>query len=156
MGDFNEHLLFGFLSAAVVAYFAKDWMNFTPLQTMTSAIFLAAGSVLPDIDHKKAYVHRAAKSFLSISLGLAAFVLLPFQVQVRFIVASAVIATVYLGISRVKMRHRGFTHSISFASIVASIGVIIGVMFFSTALPGIALGLGLLSHLALDGEFKLE
>ncbi|MFB6193158.1 MAG: metal-dependent hydrolase [Candidatus Nanohaloarchaea archaeon] len=155
MGDFKEHILFGFLAAALVSYFLKDKMLLTPVETFVSSIAIVVGSVLPDIDHKNAYVHRAAKAFFSIGLAILGIVFLPLPLHLRFAAASALFLMAYIGFSSIKMQHRGFTHSISFTALVSSAVVLGSFYSFSSTTPGIAMALGILSHLALDQEFKL-
>lgn len=156
MGDFTEHILFGFLAAAVTAYILKQNVTLGVGEAITSSLAVLVGSVLPDIDHKKAYVHRAVKSFSSIGLGLATIFFLPLPVRYSFFAGVTVFLLVYLAFSVVKMRHRGFTHSFSFLAIITSISFIGGIYAFSSPAPGIAAGIGLLSHMILDGEFKIS
>jgi membrane-bound metal-dependent hydrolase YbcI (DUF457 family) len=155
MGDFTEHVLFGFLTAAMASYFLKQNIALGVPEATASSIAVVIGSVLPDVDHKKAYVHRAVKAFSSIGAGVFAVVFLPFEIHYNFVVAAAAFLTVYIGFSTIKMTHRGFTHSVSFAAIISSIAVISSVFLLGSPAPGVAAGLGLLSHLVLDQEFKL-
>ncbi|MFB6241875.1 MAG: metal-dependent hydrolase, partial [Candidatus Nanosalina sp.] len=155
MGDFTEHVLFGFLTAAMVSYFLKQNIALGAPEAFASSLAIVVGSVLPDIDHKNAYVHRAVKAFASIGAGVFAVVFLPFQIQHNFVVAAAAFLVVYIGFSAIKMEHRGFTHSLSFMAIVSSLAVISSVLLLSSPAPGVAAGLGVLSHLVLDQEFKL-
>ncbi|QKQ98799.1 hypothetical protein GKQ38_04725 [Candidatus Nanohaloarchaea archaeon] len=155
MGDFREHVLFGFLAAALVSYFLKDMLVLNPIETMVSSIAIVVGSVLPDIDHKNAYVHRAAKAFFSIGLAILGIVFLPLPLHVRFAVASGIFLLSYVGFSSIRMKHRGFTHSFTFLLLVSSGVVVGGVYSFASPLPGIAMALGILSHLTLDQEFKM-
>ncbi len=155
MGDFREHVLFGFLAAAIVSYFLKDMLVLTPVETMVSSIAIVVGSVLPDIDHKNAYVHRAAKAFFSIGLAILGVVFLPLPLHHRFAVAAAIFLLSYVGFSSIKMKHRGFTHSFTFLALISS-GVVVGSVYsFASPLPGVAMALGIFSHLTLDQEFKL-
>lgn len=155
MGDFKQHVIFGFLTGSVVSFFLKGWINLSPTELFLSVTMLVIGSVLPDIDHKKAYVHRAAKSFTSIGGGVAAIVYLPFPVYINFVFACIAFLFIYTSISSMRIKHRGFTHSISFCTIVMSLGVITSVYLFTSIVPGIAIGLGVMSHLVLDREFKI-
>lgn len=155
MGDFKEHVLFGFLTASVFAYFMKHNINMGLSESIVTSASIFLGSVLPDVDHKKAYVHRAVKSFLSITPGMLCIFFLPFQIHYNFAVGVLMFGVIYTVISRAKIRHRGFTHSFSFLVIVASLGVILSVYLFSSPVPGLAGGLGILSHLILDGELKM-
>ena len=156
MGNFKEHLIFGFLTAAVLTHFIDQSLNLASHELLLSGLAVAVGAVIPDIDHKKAYVHRAVKSFLSISLGLSTMIFSPLAIHYSFVLGLTVFLLVFLAVSRLKITHRGFTHSISFMTITASTAVIAGVLSLSTAVPGIALGLGIFSHLLLDREFKMQ
>ena len=156
MGDFREHVLFGFLSAAIVSYFLKDSLVLTPVETMSSSIAVVVGAVLPDIDHKNAYVHRAAKAFFSIGLAVLGIVYLPFPLHVRFAAAAGVFLLSYIAFSSIKMKHRGFTHSVAFLLITSSATVIFSIYNFASPLPGVAMALGIFSHLTLDQEFKMS
>lgn len=151
MGDFSEHVLFGFLTAAVVAYMAKDLFSLNIFESSVSVMAVLVGSIFPDIDHKNSYIHRSVKAFASILASMAVF-LLPLELQLRYFLAVTVLVGVYYAISRLDIRHRGFAHSISFCTITASLFTIFTVLSMGSALPGIALGIGLLSHLLLDRE----
>ena len=155
MGDFTEHVLFGFLTALAVSYLFKQDITLGAPEAIASSLGVLVGSVVPDIDHKNAYIHRAAKAFISIAAGVLSLVLLPFRIHQNFIAALGLFLIVYTASSAVNMRHRGFTHSFSFMAIISSMCVIFGVYVFSSVTPGIAVGLGILSHLMLDREFKL-
>jgi inner membrane protein len=156
MGDFTEHVLFGFLAAAVLSYFVKDMLVLQPLEAAVSALAIVLGSVFPDIDHKNSYVHRAVKAFLSIGSAILVLVILPLPIHVRFSLAAAVFLAVFVLFSRIKMKHRGFTHTLSFCVSVASVSVILSVVTVYSPFPGIAAGVGLISHLLLDGELKIK
>lgn len=148
-------MLFGFLTAAMVSYFLKQNIALGFPEAVASSLAIVIGSVLPDIDHKKAYVHRAVKAFASIGAGVFSVVFLPFRIHYNFVVAAAAFLSVYAGFSAISMEHRGFTHSLSFMAIVSSVSVISSVFILSSPAPGLAAGLGVLSHLVLDWEFKL-
>jgi inner membrane protein len=156
MGDFSEHILFGFLSASVISYIVKGLLVLQPVEVLAASLAVVVGAILPDIDHKNSYVHRAVKAFTSIATGIAAVIFLPLPFHQRYVIAAMGFLGVYTSFSLVKIKHRGFTHSISFAAIVTSISVIASTYFIYSFVPGIALGVGLASHLLLDGEFKLE
>lgn len=156
MGDFSEHILFGFLSASVISYVMKGLLVLQPTEALASSLAVVVGAVLPDIDHKNSYVHRAVKAFTSISAGVAAVIFLPLPIHQRYVIAAMAFLGVYTSFSLVKIKHRGFTHSISFLAIVTSVGVIASTYLLFSFIPGLALGIGLLSHLILDTEFKLE
>jgi len=156
MGDFSEHILFGFLSASVISYILKGMLVLQPAEALAASVAVVVGAILPDVDHKKSYVHRAVKAFTSIAAGVSAVIFLPLPIHQRYVIAAMAFLAVYTSFSLVKIRHRGFTHSISFAAIVTSIGVIASTYLLYSFVPGVALGLGIASHLILDGEFKLE
>lgn len=154
MGDFKEHVLFGLLTAAVLIYFLKEAISLTVLETLTGALAVFLGSILPDVDHKRSYVHRSVKAFTSISTGIFTAFLTPFDIHYRYLAGAVTFVTVYTLFSKIKMKHRGFTHTVTFVVITTSLGVILSTILLETALPGVALGVGLLSHLLLDREFK--
>jgi membrane-bound metal-dependent hydrolase YbcI (DUF457 family) len=155
MGDFSEHVLFGFLVATLLYYALAEFLVVEPFTMVAATVAVFIGSVLPDIDHKKSYVHRAAKAFTSISAGLAVFAFAPFTYTQRFGFSIAAVLLVYAGISSMELRHRGVTHSASFCLTLTAVVAVLGAAFSSSALPGLALGTGMLSHLLLDQEFKL-
>jgi len=156
MGDFSEHILFGFLSASVISYILKGLLVLQPTEALAASLAVVVGAILPDVDHKKSYVHRAVKAFTSIATGISAVIFLQLPIHQRYVIAAMAFLAVYTSFSLVKIRHRGFTHSISFATIVTSIAVIASTYLLYSFVPGLALGVGLASHLLLDGEFKLE
>lgn len=155
MGDFHEHVLFGLFTASIVSFLLRSWLILSSLEIILSAFMLVIGSVLPDIDHKNSYVHRAAQAFASIGSAVFSLVLLPFPIHINFVFAAAAFLLVYTSISSMRITHRGFTHSLSFCGIVASLAVIASVYLYASAFPGLAVGLGIFSHLLLDREFKL-
>jgi membrane-bound metal-dependent hydrolase YbcI (DUF457 family) len=156
LGDFNEHVLFGFILVLSLIVLFDGEISFEAHVILASILTVFIGSVLPDIDHKKAYVHRSVKSFTSIASGVLVLILLPVEVHYRFTAGITVFLATYLIISRKKMRHRGFTHSFSFLLIVSSLTLIPGKFLTGSSIPGIAMGLGILSHLLMDGEVKLS
>lgn len=155
MGDFSEHVLFGFLTAVLVAFLAKGLFSFNPFESIASVTAVFVGSVLPDVDHKNSYVHRSVKAFVSLLAASVAF-FLPLPVVRKYMLYVTIMVTVYWGIGRMKIRHRGFTHSLAFCAILGSLGVIASVLSLGSYLPGLALIIGLFSHLVLDGEIKIE
>lgn len=155
MGDFHEHVVFGFLAASISAYFLSEHLALTQLELFGSGLAVVTGSVLPDIDHKKAYAHRAAKSFSAIGSGVALIVYTSYPIHVRFILAALSFLLVYIGFSSIKFNHRGFTHSISFLMLATVAGIGFSTYLFASFLPGLALGIGVLSHLTLDRHFEL-
>ncbi|MFB6174442.1 MAG: metal-dependent hydrolase [Candidatus Nanohalobium sp.] len=156
MGDFREHVLFGFFTASVVSFILRGYIALNKTELLLSVLMLVIGSILPDIDHKKSYVHRAAKAFASVGFASLSLVLLPFPVYVNFVFAAAVFLMIYTSISSMKITHRGFTHSISFCTVVTSLAVLGSSYIYSSAVPGLAIGLGIFSHLMLDREFKFS
>ncbi len=154
MGDFKEHILFGLLTAAVLMYLFEEFIDITALEALSGALAVFIGSIMPDIDHKRSYVHRAVKSFTSISAGILTFLVAPLETHQRYIAGITVFLMVYSFFSRIKMKHRGFTHTLTFCIIATSVGIILSVTFFYTVIPGLALGVGILSHLLMDREFK--
>lgn len=156
MGDFSEHILFGFLSASVISYIVKGLLVLQPAEALAASLAVVVGAILPDVDHKNSYVHRAVKAFTSIATGVAAVMFLPLPIHQRYVIAAMAFLGVYTSFSLVKIKHRGFTHSISFVAIVTSVAVIASTYLLYSFVPGVALGVGLLSHLVLDTEFKLE
>lgn len=155
MGDFSEHVLFGFLTAVIIAFLLNEPIGYSPFESIASVTAVFVGSVLPDIDHKNSYVHRAVKSLISLVSGSVAF-FLPLQIAEKYFLYVCILVAVYWGIGRMKIRHRGFTHSLSFGAIITSLAVIGSVMSLGSAIPGFAMGIGILSHLVLDGEIKIE
>jgi len=156
MGDFTEHIFFGLFAGALILLFAEDFLTLAPDIATTSVMAVVIGSVLPDIDHKNSYVHRAVRAFLSLSAGALTAFLLPLQLHQRLGLGVIAFVLVFSIFYFKKIRHRGFTHSISFAVMLSSVTVISTVILLASAVPGIALGIGLLSHLVLDKEWKLE
>ncbi|PSG99114.1 MAG: hypothetical protein BRC29_03230 [Nanohaloarchaea archaeon SW_7_43_1] len=155
MGDFSEHVLFGFLTAVLIAFLTKNMFSFNPFESVASVIAVFMGSVLPDVDHKNSYVHRAAKAVVSLVSASVVF-FLPVSVQYQYLLYVVILLSVYWSIGMMEIRHRGFTHSISFCAMTACTGATVSVLTLGSALPGVALGIGLLSHLILDEEFKMD
>lgn len=156
MGDFTEHVIFGFLSASIAAFLFQENLNLTNLEVLASSIAVVVGSVIPDIDHKDAYVHRAAKAFSSIGAAIMAVALLPSPVYINLVVAAMLFISVYIGFSMIKMKHRGFTHSLIFTVTVSALSVTAGVVILASIVPGIAVGIGIFSHLILDQHISLK
>jgi inner membrane protein len=154
MGDFHEHVLFGFFTASVVSFLLRGYIDLTTAELLLSVTMLVIGSVLPDIDHKNSYVHRAAKAFVSVGSAALSLVILPFPVHVNFVFAAAIFLLIYTSVSSMKITHRGFTHSIGFLTVFASLSALASTYLYASAVPGLAIGLGIFSHLLLDSEFK--
>ena len=152
MGDFSEHVLFGFLAAAVAGYVFKGWISIGFFESLAALILLFAGSVLPDVDHENSYIHRAVKSFLSIFSAAAVLYFSPLKVHYSFVLAIFALLGVYAVVSKLRPRHRGFVHSRRFAFYVSSAVVSVTVLFFGSLVPGAAFTLGVFSHLLLDRE----
>lgn len=146
--------MFGLLVAVLLLYTADSFVKLTGVEITVSTVAVFIGSILPDIDHKNSYIHRAVKSFLSISSGLIIF-FLPLEMYVSFAMAVAAFLLVYAVLSHLNIRHRGVTHSISFGVTAGSMVMIAGIFLLSTPIPGLAMGVGIGSHLLLDQEFKL-
>ena len=155
MGDFSEHILFGLLTATGIAYLAGDLFSLTLAESSVSVLSVFVGSLIPDIDHKNPYVHRAVKALIALALAGLVF-LVPADIGIRFLFAVLAFLSVHIAVSKMKIRHRGFTHSISFSLTAVSLFTIAVVISMGSAIPGIAFGIGVFSHLLLDGEFKLE
>lgn len=154
MGDFSEHVLFGLLLGLVVFFLVQDFLALTRLESMVGSLAVFIGSVFPDIDHKNSYVFRSTRAVLSIFSGVTAFVLAPLSLRWRFMIGTVVLLSVYTALKLYSPRHRGFTHSFSFAVTLSSLAVIAGVFSIGSAVPGTALLVGLTSHLILDREIK--
>lgn len=156
MGDFKEHVIFGLLTAAAASYFLNDYLHLTQPEIIASSITIVIGSVLPDIDHNKAYVHRGAKAFASIGGAVLAVIYTPAPVHVGFALSAAVFLGVYIGFSSIKMKHRGFTHSLAFLLLTSIATAAMSLSMVTSPVPGVALGLGIGSHLVLDQHFSLS
>lgn len=152
MGDFSEHVLFGFLSVTVLGYVFSDVISIGFLESLSVMMMVFAGSVFPDIDHENSYVHRSVRAFLSIASGAAVLVVNPLKPSYSFVLALAVFLTVFKLFSYLRPRHRGFLHSGRFVLYSTACVLSVSVLLFSTVLPGLAFAIGILSHLALDGE----
>ncbi|MFB6208940.1 MAG: metal-dependent hydrolase [Candidatus Nanohaloarchaea archaeon] len=156
MGDFSEHVLFGFMSGIILIYLAQDFLSLGFLESFAGSIALAAGSILPDIDHENSYIHRSVRALAAISLGAFLFTTVQVSLEKKFLLGVLGFLTVYITFRSINFRHRGFAHSFSFAAISASITAIASVLFLGSSMPGIAIFLGTVSHLVLDGEFKIS
>lgn len=155
MGDFHEHVVFGFLVAAVVSYALQDLVDLTAMEVTASAVMVVVGAILPDIDHKHAYVHRAAQSFASIGAGILVIIYAPLPIYVGCAAAALVFLLVYTGFSRITLTHRGFTHSLSFLVLLSVTAMVSSSHLMASLVPGIALGIGISSHLLLDQHVSL-
>lgn len=152
MGDFSEHVLFGASLGTVFFVLTSQYIDYASTEVLAAFLTILIGSVLPDIDLKNSYVFRSTKAFVSILAGAIVFIYANTSVlnKFSFAVAAFLLAITFFRI--VPVHHRGLTHTIRFAVILSSISVIAGVITVDTALPGIGLFIGLMSHLLLDGE----
>ena len=155
MGNFTEHVVFGLLAASVTMYFLDSYFLLSQTDLALSAIAVIIGSILPDVDHKNAYAHKGAKITVSLGSAVAAVLFLPIPIYLGLAASAGVFTFSYVTFGSIRMKHRGFTHSLSFTAIATSGSVIAAVYLISTPLPGLALLIGILSHLVLDREFKL-
>lgn len=156
MGDFHEHVVFGLLAASVSAYFFSEHLQLTQLEMFGTGIAVIIGSVLPDIDHKDAYAHRAAKAFSAVGAAVILMVYTSFPIHFKFAGSAGAFMFVFIGFSSIDFKHRGFTHSLSFMGIATLAAAVFSLFIFASFLPGIALGIGVLSHLTLDRHFELS
>lgn len=152
MGDFSEHILFGFLTVAVIGYLSKDLISLNLVESLASMILVFTGSVLPDIDHENSYVHRSVRAFISISAAATAFYFMPLAIHYRFAAGSAAFLIAFQVFSALRPRHRGFIHSRRFAFYTSATALSLSALGLGTLVPGLAFAAGILSHLLLDGE----
>lgn len=155
MGNFTQHVVFGLLAASVTMYLLDSYFTLDQTSLALTSVAFIVGSVLPDVDHDKAYAHKGAKVLISLGSAVATVLYAPVPIHLGLAAAAGVFTFTYVAFDSISMSHRGFTHSLSFAAIITSIGVIAAVYLIATPLPGLALMIGTLSHLLLDREFKL-
>ncbi|MFB6200235.1 MAG: metal-dependent hydrolase, partial [Candidatus Nanohaloarchaea archaeon] len=150
MGDFSEHVLFGAVAGLAALLLVRPSLGFT--EAAFSSLMLFAGSIIPDVDHKNSYVFRSVRAFLSLCSAVFTAFLIGGTVQSSFFAGLTGFISAFLVLSFVPLTHRGRIHSFSFAVIAGSIGVILSVFSLGSAVPGVFLGIGVFSHLLLDGE----
>lgn len=156
MGNFKEHLLFGALVATLTAYLFNHYIHLTLSEKIIALILVFAGSVLPDIDHKNSYVFRATKATLSTGTAVLTILLTNLEFVYRYLLAAIAFSTVYFSLSLIKMNHRGFTHTITFALMLTAISTAFANLLLNQPVIGLGLTVGVFSHLILDGEFKFS
>ena len=154
MGDFSEHVLFGASLGTVFFVLTSQYVEYASAEVLSAFMTILIGSVLPDIDLKNSYVFRSTKAFVSILVGAVVLVYVNTSVVNRFSFAVAAFLLTITFFRTVPVYHRGLTHTIQFTVVVSSITVVVGVLAIGTAVPGIGLLIGLLSHLILDGEIR--
>lgn len=152
MGDFSEHVLFGASLGTVFFVLTSQYVEYASAEVLAAFMTILIGSVLPDIDLKNSYVFRSTKAFVSILSGAVVFIYTNTSIVNRFSFAVAAFLITITLFRIVPVHHRGLTHTIRFTVLLSSIAVITSVLTVGTAVPGIGLLIGLLSHLLLDGE----
>lgn len=152
VAGYGLHLVFAALTGAALLF-----LFFPSAPQQTSLAMLAAcmaGSLLPDLDHKKSAATRAVDfaAFLSaIALSLVAFLVSgSIQAAAVLFVSLALAWLIFWHFFR--PAHRGILHSIAVAVFLAI------AVFFAARSPELALFsfAGYLSHLALDAVMKLK
>lgn len=154
MGNFKEHLLFGAIIYLLVLYLTPIDRILNNLELLSALIVTLIGSVMPDIDHKNSYVYRATRATLSTGTGIIVFTLSPFEIYESFGLSIVVFTLIYSLVTIPKIKHRGFTHTITFMLIVTAISTSLTNLTIQSPLVGLSLGIGVFSHLLLDREFK--
>lgn len=154
MGNFKEHILFGIITALITINFLPSNLQLTTTEQLTTIIAVLIGSVMPDIDHKNSYVYRATRATLSTGPATAAFIIMPFKITQNFAISIIIFITVYVLITKPKMKHRGITHTITFMLAITAFTTMMIRFYGQNPLLGLGIGLGISSHLLLDREFK--
>lgn len=154
MGDFSEHVLFGASLGTVFFVLTSQYLEYASVEVLAAFMTILIGSVFPDIDLKNSYVFRSTKAFVSILAGAIVFIYANTSVLNRFSFAVSAFLLVITFFRIVPVHHRGLTHTIKFTVILSSLAVIAGVIAIDTAVPGLGLFIGLISHLILDGELR--
>lgn len=154
MGNFKEHLLFGTIIYLLFLYITPVDRILNTLELLSVLIITLIGSVMPDIDHKNSYVYRASRATLSTGTGIIVFVLSPFEIYESFGIGIVAFTLIYSIVTLPKIKHRGFTHTITFMLIITAISTSLANFAIQSPLIGLSLGIGVFSHLLLDREFK--
>ena len=112
----TTHAAFALLCYYLIAYFAE-----LPFNAPMVLILLVAGSLLPDIDHPRAFLSRQFYLLRHSSRGVSKFVV-----------------------------HRGIVHSLLAALVATAVAWIIAIFYPWETLVVIGFFLGFISHLAVD------
>jgi len=175
--NYDEHVLAGiltypiaiFLLAALDLYLGFP-IDLTFMAMAVGYVFYVIGSDLPDMDHPEALIHRMAKPFVAVAVGISAFknlgvavLLTPYPIinlAIAWFVA-ALAAVAGWNLFRFLMPdHRGVVHSTVFAAVYALFAFAI-VRFGFEAAAGEALFIALVSflgyslHLLMDRGYDL-
>ncbi|MGC9515410.1 metal-dependent hydrolase [Methanocrinis sp.] len=175
--NYDEHVLAGIVTypIAILILSTLDFRLGLPLDLTFMAMslgyaFYVLGSDLPDLDHPDALIHRVAKPFVSVAVGISAFMNLgpalhlapdpAVNLALAWSVA-ALAAVVAWNLFKVLMpNHRGVVHSSVFAAVYALLAFAI-VRFGFDMSAGEALFvasasfLGYNLHLVLDKSLKM-
>ena len=170
--NYDEHVLAGILTYPIAIFFLAvlDVHLGFPIETTFVAmalgyVFYVIGSDLPDMDHPEALVHRIAKPFVAVAVGISAFknlgaavLLTPYPI-INLAIAwffAALAAVVGWNLFRFLMPdHRGVVHSPIFAAVYAIIAFAM-VRFGFVAAPGEALFIALASFLGYNLHLLLD
>ena len=154
MGNFKEHILFGIITSLITIHLLPYELQLTKIEQLTTIIAILIGSVMPDIDHKNSYVYRATRATLSTGSALTVFIIIPFEIVQNFAISIITFIGVFAIITKPKIKHRGITHTLTFLLVLTALSTLTARITNQNPLIGLGLGLGILSHLLLDREFK--
>ena len=170
--NYDEHVLAGILTYPIAIFFlaALDLylgfpVDLTFMAMAVGYVFYVIGSDLPDMDHPEALIHRIAKPFVAVAVGISAFknlgvavLFTPYPIinlAIAWFVA-ALAAVAGWNLFRFLMPdHRGVVHSPIFAAVYAIIAFTI-VRFGFVAAPGEALFIALASFLGYNLHLLLD
>ncbi len=159
MGNYHQHLIFGYLVALVTGVFGYFLLGFDLIYCILACMLGTFAALLPDLDHDQS---TPLKEVFNVAAAISPFLIITALMERGFtdmVYLTAIFGGAYLFIRIIAKfifsqltTHRGMFHSIPALIIV---GQIIYILYFGNVFKvrlflAVAGALGFLSHLVLD------
>lgn len=155
MPGYQDHLLVGSLLSAILITVLSSFLTFTPEFIVLTTFVILIGSVMPDVDHREAKIHRLLRAFLVVLFGGTA-ALLAYPALSWMVVAGIMTGGgVWLLFESIKPQHRDITHTMRAALVFGVFISTVGWLAFESVMPGVLGFSAYLSHLLLDGTLRI-
>jgi len=131
-------------------------MQFNLGLAVVTVTFVFLSALMPDLDYEGSKIHQMLRS--GTTLFIASFVAYQALSNLMLAVISflATAAGIWLLIGSLPFKHRGRMHEFKTAVIYSLLVGGLSLLFFNSFLPAIFSFVAYISHLILDGEFKLD
>lgn len=155
MPGYQDHLLVGSLLSAILISLLSSLLTYTPELIIVTTAVVLLGSVMPDVDHREAKIHRFLRAFLVVIAGsVAALLAFPAVLWMMFAGLCTGCGT-WLFFEAIKPHHRDITHTFRAALVFGGFIGITSHLAFGSIMPGVVGFFAYTSHLLLDGTLRI-